>query len=62
MTILRTNGADGKVSIGWKTEDMTAISGRDYQGGDGVITFEHGETSKVLEIPITDDEVRFFPP
>ena len=57
VTVTRTNGADGKVSVQWKSEDMTAIEGRDYKGREGTITFEHGEIKKFIEIPIIDDHV-----
>ena len=57
VPIERINGADGKVEIKWKTEDMSAHSGHDYEGGDGTLIFEHGETTKTLEIPIYDDQV-----
>ncbi|KAI0228381.1 Sodium/calcium exchanger 3 [Lamellibrachia satsuma] len=56
IPIERSCGADGIVDVSWKTEDMTAKSGRDYCGGEGVITFAHGETTKNLEIIIYDDE------
>ena len=39
------------------TEDMTATSGQDYEGGEGTLVFEHGETTKTLEIVIHDDQV-----
>ena len=58
IPIERTSGADGIVDVSWKTEDMTAIGDRDYKGGSGVITFAHGETTKILEIVVYDDEVR----
>ena len=57
IPIERTNGADGDVEVSWETQDMTAKSGRDYCGGEGVIRFTHGETTKNLEIVIYDDEV-----
>lgn len=57
IPIIRMNGADGKVTLTWRTEDLTAINGRDFIGGEGTITFEHGETMKLLEIPIVDDQV-----
>ncbi len=59
IPIDRVNGADGKVEIKWKTEDMSAHAGKDYEGGEGTITFEHGETTKTLEIIIYDDQVGF---
>ena len=35
IPIERINGADGRVEISWQTTDMTACSGRDYEGGKG---------------------------
>ena len=57
IPVERHNGADGKVTVSWKTEDMTAKSGVDYDGGKGELVFEHGETTKMIEIPIHDDQV-----
>ena len=56
IPIERTRGANGIVDVNWKTEDMTAVADRDYKGGSGVITFAHGETTKILEIVVYDDE------
>ena len=49
------NGADGKVEVKWKTRDQSAVNEKDYIGGEGVLTFDHGETVKSLEIEIIDD-------
>ena len=43
ISIVRQNGADGNISVKWKTIDRTAINKKDYQGGEGVIEFNHGE-------------------
>ena len=56
IPIDRTNGCDGRITISWRTEDMSAKSGQDYEGGEGTIVFEHGETTKMLEILIIDDQ------
>lgn len=56
IPVERKNGADGKVEVHWKTEDMSAKTGRDYEGGEGVMLFEHGETTKTIEIPVYDDQ------
>ena len=58
--VKRSNGADGTVSVGWKTQDMTAMTGRDYGGGDGTLTFGHGETSKPINVKLMDTDVRSF--
>ena len=39
----------------WRTIDKTAISGKDFSGGEGVIQFKHGETQRDIKIPIKDD-------
>ena len=57
IPVERANGADGKVTITWKTEDMSAVSGKDYEGGEGTLVFEHGEMQKTIEINIYDDQV-----
>jgi hypothetical protein len=31
------------VSVKWKTVDKSAISGRDYVGGEGELIFKHNE-------------------
>ncbi|XP_064633303.1 sodium/calcium exchanger 3-like isoform X2 [Lineus longissimus] len=56
IPIQRTMGADGRIAVKWATEDMTALNGRDFIGGEGEIVFEHGEVTKMLEIPINDDQ------
>ncbi|XP_067672018.1 sodium/calcium exchanger 2-like [Haliotis asinina] len=56
IPVERSNGADGRVVVGWKTKDMTAISGKDYIGGKGEIEFLHGETTKYIEVEIIDDQ------
>jgi len=55
LSIIRQNGADGDVSVKWRTIDKTAINGKDYNGGEGEIEFKHGETQRNLEIEIIDD-------
>jgi solute carrier family 8 (sodium/calcium exchanger) len=59
IPVSRVNGCDGKVTLTWKTEDVTALSGKDYEGGEGTIVFEHGETAKMIEIPIRNDLVKY---
>ena len=39
----------------WKTIDKTAVSGKDYTGGEGELEFKHGETQRTINIPIIDD-------
>jgi len=55
IAVLRQNGADGQISIKWRTIDKSAVSGKDYTGGEDVCQFEHGETHQLIKIPIIDD-------
>lgn len=56
IMVERTNGTDGKVSVEYKTTDQSAICGKDFNGGNGVLTFEHGEQIKHIDIEIVDDK------
>ncbi|XP_037777233.1 sodium/calcium exchanger 2-like isoform X4 [Penaeus monodon] len=55
IPVVRKNGADGEITVKWKTIDKTAISGRDFEGGEGVLVFKHTEIEQNIEIPIIDD-------
>ncbi|XP_021948332.1 sodium/calcium exchanger 1 isoform X3 [Folsomia candida] len=55
LEVERTNGADGEISVDWKTIDGSAKSPSDFQGGEGTLTFKHGELVRTIEIPIVDD-------
>ncbi|XP_029634589.1 sodium/calcium exchanger 3 isoform X8 [Octopus sinensis] len=54
IPVKRSNGADGHVSVKWKTKDMTAHAGVDYFGGEGELTFDNGEILKNVEVFIYD--------
>jgi len=55
VAVLRQNGADGEISIKWRTIDKQAVNNRDYIGGEDVVHFKHGETNQLIKIPIIDD-------
>ena len=56
IPILRTIINDGDVSVKWKTINVAALNGLNYTGGEGQIKFSHGESRKVLKIPILELE------
>jgi len=60
IPVTRANGCDGRVAVHWETKDLTAVSGEDYGGGEGSLVFEHGETTKMIDIAIINDLVRRF--
>jgi len=55
LSVVRENGADGDIEVKWRTIDKTAVEGKDYEGGEGVLQFKHGETQRDIKIPIKDD-------
>ena len=57
ITIFRQNGSEGTVTVEFTTTDGTATGGVDYTDSDQVVTFASGETSKVVQIPLTDDSI-----
>ena len=48
----RFDGCDGEVEVKWYTTEMSAKLGEDYSPESGSLTFEHGESTKMIEIKI----------
>jgi hypothetical protein len=58
ITVVRTGGSSGAVSVTLATSDGTALAGADYQATLTTVTFADGDaTSKVVAIPVLDDAV-----
>ncbi|MBE9046646.1 PQQ-dependent sugar dehydrogenase [Pleurocapsales cyanobacterium LEGE 10410] len=55
LPVIRTDGSDGTVSIGYATGDDTAEAGSDYTSTSGTLTFGPGETRKTIDVPILND-------
>ena len=55
VTLTRTEGSTGEVSVTLNLSDGTATEGSDYDGTPITVTFADGETTKTVEIPIIDD-------
>ena len=49
--------ATAAVTVDYATADGTATAGLDYTATSGTLTFQPGETSKTVSVPITDDAV-----
>jgi uncharacterized delta-60 repeat protein len=57
ITVTRTAGTVGEVSVAYATSDGTARSDSDYLPSSGVVTFADGEGgSKTFAVGVTDDE------
>ena len=52
----RKNGADGQVSVAFKTTEINAVSNKDFLEKQGILEFKHGEITKTIPITILDDQ------
>ena len=55
VTIFRNQGSDGIVTVDYRTFDKSAAAGPDYTAVSGTATFNDGETSQTIIIPILED-------
>lgn len=55
LTLIRSGGSDGEAIVNLESNDITAIAGDDYEAITDVVTFEDGETEKMLVVYIIDD-------
>lgn len=57
ITVTRTNGSSGVVTVNFATSDGTAAAGQDYLPTIGTLAFGDGETVKTFIVPIVPDYV-----
>jgi uncharacterized delta-60 repeat protein len=57
ITVRRTGGSRGAVSVNYEVRAGTAQPGQDFLSRSGNITFADGETVKTFPVPIRDDEL-----
>jgi hypothetical protein len=58
VTVTRTGGSNGAVSIQYATSNGTAIAGSDYTSATGTLNWADGDgASKTFSIPITNDSL-----
>ena len=55
LTVLRTNGTSGSVSVTYYTVSGTALPGYNYLSTTNTLTFNDGDTNKVLSIPLINN-------
>lgn len=57
VKVTRTGGSDGQVTVHYSTDDGSAVAPDDYAITTGTLTFNTGETSKTIGIPIVNDSL-----
>jgi uncharacterized repeat protein (TIGR01451 family)/uncharacterized delta-60 repeat protein len=57
ITVSRTNGSSGSVSVDYLATNGTAVAGVDFLGVTNTLAFADGEVSKTFLVPIVDDNV-----
>ncbi len=57
ITVQRTEGSHGDVSVDYSVTDNQAINGSDYSVSDGTLYFGDGEMSQTITIDIIDDRL-----
>lgn len=55
ITVLRVGPTNSSLSVQYATQDGTAVAGVNYTTTSGTLTFNPGETSKAVLVPILDD-------
>jgi hypothetical protein len=55
ITVVRTGGSTGAVSVDYATSDGSATAGSDYSASAGTLSFADGETSQSFSVAILDD-------
>jgi Calx-beta domain/Domain of unknown function (DUF4214) len=55
ITVLRSGGSQGAVSVNYAASNGTGLAGTHYNGGSGVLNFAAGETSKTFTVSIIDN-------
>ncbi len=57
LSVIRTNGSDGQVTVGYSISPGTVLAGEDFLQGGGVLVFEDGEVSESITVTVYDDNV-----
>jgi hypothetical protein len=57
ITVNRTGGSDGQVTVDYTTSNGTAVAGSDYTTASGTLTFADGVTSQTFDVPVIDDSL-----
>ncbi|MDD3896781.1 MAG: Calx-beta domain-containing protein [Candidatus Peribacteraceae bacterium] len=55
VTVERTGGTTGQVSVNYATSNNTALAGTNYEATSGTLTFDAGQTAKTFVVNIVDN-------
>lgn len=55
ITIIRTGGSTGTLTVQYTTTNGTALAGSDYTAASGTLTFASGITSRQFNVPLRND-------
>ena len=55
FVVTLNRAASGTVSVDYATSDGTATAGADYTAASGTLSFQPGETSKTVSVPVLND-------
>lgn len=55
LTVTRTNGTNGSVTIPYTVASGSAVAGQDFNGASGTVSFAAGQQSATISIPIIND-------
>ena len=61
ITVRRSGGIQGPLSVSYSTANGTATAGFDYTAVSGTLLFEDGDISKTISIPIANDGISEAP-
>ncbi|MEX0975268.1 MAG: Ig-like domain-containing protein [Bacillota bacterium] len=57
ITVTRTGGSTGSVTVDYETSDGTGVAGTNYTATAGTLTFEDGVTSQTFTVAVSDNGV-----
>lgn len=55
LTVARSGGSEGAVSVDFQTQNGSALSGQDYSAVSGTLNFADGVTTRTIVVPILPD-------
>jgi hypothetical protein len=57
LRLLRSGPTAEPLTLGWSTEPITAVPGRDYTAVNGTITFPVGRRTATITVPVLDNDL-----